>query len=140
MLSTDGQKYRYTRHLLGLASCSPTTTVALLCEIATPLRWHPDGDFARYIADGISQGFRVGFDYSSEALFVLAQGIWGRPTIIPRLSRRTWRARGHMGESKAQCHPRRFQSTQAVLGLFPNVISRASGGSSWTCPDLEAAA
>ena len=76
VMSTDGQNYRYTRQLLGLASCSPTTAVALpalLCEIATPLRWqawanalrlHPDGDFVRYIVEGISQGFRVGFDYS----------------------------------------------------------------------------
>ena len=71
-----GQKYRYIQQLLNLARCTPSTAAphpASSVAIVTPLRWraweavlrrHPDSEFVRYIVDGVSQGFRVGFDYN----------------------------------------------------------------------------
>ena len=75
-IGQPAQMYRYTSQLLALARCTPTSAVALptiLQEVTTPLRWqaweralrtHPDREFAHYIVEGISQGFRVGFNDS----------------------------------------------------------------------------
>ena len=68
--------YQYTDHLLKLAACRPASVPSLpgsLCHINTPLKldaWkealacHPDKSYIDYILCGISDGFRIGFDYS----------------------------------------------------------------------------
>ena len=67
--------YVYTQELLGLDRCRPVTasrSPSPLSHIRTPLimgAWraalnhHPDSAFADYILRGLSQGFRVGFQY-----------------------------------------------------------------------------
>ncbi len=69
--------YPYVHKLLQLDSCRPISTQppylpAALLEITTPLIsrvWerelatHPDQKFARYVTQGIKQGFRVGFNH-----------------------------------------------------------------------------
>ncbi len=71
MLS-DG-RYRYTTDLLALSTCEPADRSILpeFCQrIITPLvaeSWeqelegHRDGDFCKYILDGIKNGFKIGF-------------------------------------------------------------------------------
>ena len=68
--------YRYTEHLLKLAACRPVSVPPLpeyLCHINTPLMadaWrvaladHPNKSYVDYILHGITEGFRIGFNYS----------------------------------------------------------------------------
>ena len=71
-------EYAYTRDLLRLDSRRASTTLAEipmeLQRVQTPLRvreWerslvaHPDKEFCNYLVRGITEGFRVGFRYSS---------------------------------------------------------------------------
>ena len=68
----------YTDHLLAIDSCrSPSPHCRLPMEIFTPLnihQWtqqlqsHPDGRFFSYIIQGISSGFRIGFNHSHTVL------------------------------------------------------------------------
>ena len=72
--------YSYTQQLCHLNSFVSGTKniVANLChQIVTPLRWeqwcqalltHPDRAYAKYFFDGISKGFRIGFDYANSPL------------------------------------------------------------------------
>ena len=67
--------YAYSADLAALSSClnlHPPTLPAYLTRITTPLKvnaWathlatHPDRAFASYIIDGLSHGFRIGFDH-----------------------------------------------------------------------------
>ena len=70
-------KYAYTADLLALQACinptPPPLTPALSC-ITTPLitdNWsaylapHSDRDYVQYIINGINNGFRIGFEYST---------------------------------------------------------------------------
>ena len=70
-------KYVYTADLLALQACinptPPPLAPALSC-ITTPLiidNWsaylapHPDRDYVQYIINGINNGFRIGFEYST---------------------------------------------------------------------------
>ena len=69
--------YRYTPDLQVLDSCRATQPVRLppsMWSISSPLRWrewqaslakHPDECFARFIVNGIKEGFRIGYDYRS---------------------------------------------------------------------------
>ena len=74
----ERREYVYTRDLLRLESRqAPGTLAEILRElqrVRTPLRvreWerslvaHPDREFCNYLLRGISEGFRVGFRYSS---------------------------------------------------------------------------
>ena len=68
--------YPYTKQLLALEACRPLVRVELPPEmqhISTPLKinaWerglrnHPDKQFTEYLIQGITQGFRIGFNYS----------------------------------------------------------------------------
>ena len=69
-------QYIYTNHLLAFDSCHPLhTTPSSISEhhkVYTPLileRWsdelllHPDQCFVQYILNGITNGFRIGFDH-----------------------------------------------------------------------------
>ena len=70
--------YRYRLDLLALANCKqqhPPSLPPFLTSITTPLNiaaWaqelenHPDKGFAQYLLQGISQGFRIGFNYPRE--------------------------------------------------------------------------
>lgn len=70
-----GEKYVYIDSLLALAACTPSSLLSHDSgwgKIVTPLRvsaWekglasHPDRDFAKFICDGVREGFRVGFNY-----------------------------------------------------------------------------
>ena len=70
--------YIYTDHLLALDSCvAPTYHPLENIEICSPLhipQWssllysHPDKEFASYILQGISAGFRIGFNCSHTIL------------------------------------------------------------------------
>ena len=68
--------YPYTKDLRELDACRPQSQAAQIppeaCTIATPLsprRWeqalanHPDRQFARYIVNGLRDGFRIGFQH-----------------------------------------------------------------------------
>ena len=74
----NGQ-YRYMTDLLALDLCRPdgchatagpapksksVTSLARLEAWRVGLESHPDQEFARYILEGLSNGFRIGFDYS----------------------------------------------------------------------------
>ena len=74
----DGRgRYIYMNDLLELDRRRPSGVSTLpegVGAIATPLRWEvwakdlrdlPDREYARYIVEGIRDGFRIGFDYSS---------------------------------------------------------------------------
>jgi len=68
--------YKYTTQLLELDKCTPADTGALtppLLHIQTPAnirKWeralsnHPDQQCARYIVQGLTYGFRIGFQYA----------------------------------------------------------------------------
>ena len=72
--------YSYTQQLCRLNSFVSSTKniVSNLCpQIVTPLRWepwhqalltHPDRVYVKYILDGISEGFRIGFDHANSPL------------------------------------------------------------------------
>ena len=76
-------KYSYMEDLRKLDSCRPVPSVAASASlpsewwrINTPLKWvkwefflrdHPDRDFARYIIEGLRNGFRIGFEYTRHA-------------------------------------------------------------------------
>ena len=72
--------YPYTSDLMHLQSCINPSPIALpneFTKITTPLnakawshflQFHPDQDYAQYLLTGITQGFRVGFQYASQAL------------------------------------------------------------------------
>lgn len=77
LLDASG-KYIYMTELRGLdALRSPVTCVPEeIAVVDTPLnleawkvelRDHPDKEYVQYLLDGISGGFRIGFDYSSHA-------------------------------------------------------------------------
>ena len=72
-------RYRYLTDLLPLDSCRPcneqqTSEPAVMGGASSSVdrvqAWrsgldsHPDKEFSRYILDGLSKGFRIGFDYS----------------------------------------------------------------------------
>ena len=72
-------RYRYLTDLLSLDSCSPcneqqtsgpAAMVVASSSVDRVQAWrigldsHPDKEFSRYILDGLSKGFRIGFDYS----------------------------------------------------------------------------
>ncbi len=75
--TTPTGPYRYTTDLLAIAACINPRSLHLpsaLCKITTPLSlsaWqtclalHPDQEYARYILDGIANGFRIGFAYTA---------------------------------------------------------------------------
>ena len=66
--------YVYLNHLLAFDSCRPVedlSRLVILPEIHSPLQasvWaselsgHPDKVYVKYILQGISEGFRIGFD------------------------------------------------------------------------------
>jgi len=70
----------FTQQLLALDSNLPLVPQLLpevLCQISTPARvevwqWelagHPDQAFAKYVLQGLEQGFRVGFRYTSNLI------------------------------------------------------------------------
>ena len=72
--------YSYTQQLCRLDSFVSSTKniVSNFCpQIVTPLHWkpwrqalltHPDRVYVKYILDGISEGFRVGFDHANSPL------------------------------------------------------------------------
>eukprot|EP00731_Ephydatia_muelleri_P018367 Em0011g407a len=71
--------YQYTRDLLALDQCrakKPWEPPASLGAIESPFRWerwaarladHSDKKFSSYILEGISSGFRIGFNYSEHS-------------------------------------------------------------------------
>lgn len=68
--------YRYSLHLLEFQRrCCPVSAPVWLRQVATPLAWNkwcellaqfPDVSARHYILEGISKGFRIGFDYKSK--------------------------------------------------------------------------
>lgn len=72
--------YKFMKQLQELDSCKPSTEVSVpakLAHIETPVKldwWksalarHPDQTFAKYILDGLEQGFRIGFKYDKAVL------------------------------------------------------------------------
>ena len=74
-----GPKYTYSTDLQLLDSFSnpqPPTLPAILKNIATPLQaatwsvwlnYHPDPAFADYLLQGLTKGFRIGFDYTNHS-------------------------------------------------------------------------
>lgn len=67
-------KYIYTRDLQSLDLCRPSQSPGRYLSAAnpSPLRWpawcrvlelHPDQAFASYLAQGLQEGFRIGFNY-----------------------------------------------------------------------------
>ena len=72
-------KYIYMPELRRLNALRPRSAPELPADItavATPLRlsaweaelrYYPDGEFAQYLLDGIKEGFRIGFDYTSHS-------------------------------------------------------------------------
>lgn len=72
--------YAYTQQLLELDACKPRHQPHVhpsLADIQTPVRltaWqkglanHPDQRFAKYVLQGLSEGFRVGFQYQTNQL------------------------------------------------------------------------
>jgi len=77
-MATDEGLYPYMEQLLKLDACRPQKTSGLpqpMNSIHTPLdrrEWdwllqrHPDQRFRSYIVEGLREGFRVGFNHSSE--------------------------------------------------------------------------
>ena len=77
---TDYAGYAYTSDLLHLQSCvnpSPPALPLELSRIISPLipsawshflQFHPDQGYAKYLLTGITQGFRIGFQYTSPTL------------------------------------------------------------------------
>ena len=77
---TESTRYEYMQQLQVLDRCRPlhTNTVpASLAHLETPVKlctWrsalegHPDQEFAKYILDGLAQGFRIGFCYDKAVL------------------------------------------------------------------------
>ena len=70
-------RYKYTDELLQLASVSSPPSYQAWPRYQTPIRVeelhqylasHPDQRFAAYIHDGLSMGFRIGFDYRRSTL------------------------------------------------------------------------
>ena len=73
-----GGRYCYTEDLVALQRCTPTSKLplsilAFLAAISTPLhlevwrselRRHPDRVYSGLILQGLSRGFRIGFDYA----------------------------------------------------------------------------
>ena len=72
LMGISGSHYRYTEDLLALDTCTATWTPPLwpVCFTRTVrldsllpfLFRHPDQQFARYIYQGLTCGFRIGFD------------------------------------------------------------------------------
>ena len=72
--------YPYTEQLLPLDQCTPVCQADVpseLADIQTPIvfqAWqeglqnHPDQQFAKFVLRGLSEGFRIGFQYSSSKL------------------------------------------------------------------------
>ena len=65
--------YKYTRELLMLQACVPETHQVYWPSYPSPvlshnllpfLRRHPDQEFAHYIIEGLSSGFRIGFMFN----------------------------------------------------------------------------
>ena len=73
LMGISGSHYRYTEDLLALDTCTATWTPPLwpVCFTRTVrldsllpfLFRHPDQQFARYIYQGLTCGFRIGFDH-----------------------------------------------------------------------------
>lgn len=70
-------QYRYTSDLLALASAVAPQQATLWPRYHTPIQLnvlqpylesHPDRAYATYIADGLRDGFRIGFDYRTRQL------------------------------------------------------------------------
>ena len=76
---TPSGKYVYMSELRELSAFRPTRLPSIpesVGVVTTPLQlraWevelkgHPDGEYVRFILDGIGQGFRIGYDYSSHS-------------------------------------------------------------------------
>ena len=70
-------RYVYLNDLRVLSQRPPSLRQPLpsmLCEVHTPLDiaewrsqlcWHPDREFCQYLIDGLTDGFRIGFNYTS---------------------------------------------------------------------------
>ena len=80
-LDRDEQdSYTYTQQLLALESCKPVTNKSLPPELlritssarvgawAEALAHHPDRQFADYVIQGFSRGFRIGFKHDASIL------------------------------------------------------------------------
>ena len=74
--NTIGGRYVYAQDLRAIQSCSHHETFRVPRGIVSPLSdalptWmamlssHPDGDFRNYIITGLTEGFRIGFNYSN---------------------------------------------------------------------------
>ena len=80
ILNGDDQAWLHVEKLVALESCKPKADKALpeqLKKICTPfkreawqwmLRDYPDQQAAQLIIQGISEGFRIGFDYNNHTL------------------------------------------------------------------------
>ena len=76
---TPSGKYVYMSELRELSAFRPARLPSIpesVGVVTTPLQlraWevelkgHPDGEYVRFILDGIGQGFRIGYDYSSHS-------------------------------------------------------------------------
>ena len=130
--SARHEQYRYMRQLGGLARCTPTTAVQLpelLSGIVTSFRWRARENalrfqFVRYIVAGISEGFRIGFDYG------LRSSLWS-------CSRNMGSAYDHPDVVSSYVGGERVHRPlhkSAALGSSPSVTSQISGGLFLTCP------
>ena len=71
LMGIHGGRYRYVQDLLALEACTGTYPSPLWPVCPTPVRLdnfcpslhqHPDQEFARYIHQGFTRGFRIGFN------------------------------------------------------------------------------
>ena len=110
--------YQYTADLPALERCCPlvaNTLPPFCCKIVTPLQanaWrtalicHPDVELQEYILNGISRGFRVGFD---------------------RNSHRTRPAQSNMPSTREHPEPvREYLQTEIEAGRVIGPLDRAS--------------
>ena len=79
LMGVVGSRYQYTSDLLALEACIPPTlrqpvswpvyqSPIIMHNLVPFLRRHPDQEFARYIYDGFTHGFRIGFNWDRTRL------------------------------------------------------------------------
>ena len=85
--SESSEQYPFRQQLMALDrkhSSVPRPLPKMICQINTPgklevwqkeLEDHPDKAFSHYILQGLEQGFRVGFDYTSNLLRSKRKGV-----------------------------------------------------------------
>lgn len=107
----------------------------MLCEVHTPLDiaewrsqlcWHPDREFCQYLIDGLTDGFRIGFNYTSHRCQAAKRNMLSavqNPGVVEQyLKNVNWAAwLGHWRQAPYPC-------TLIDLVSYRSLTSPASGG------------